>query len=105
MGELKLIVDSREFGDFAGYKYTDSKHEQNNEKLNAYIRLYKSNGDIKYLQIECEANLSMHTIAYICEKVNEKYFIRVDFEESSKDNRYWLCFYKERPPQKEVQNG
>ena len=105
MAELKLMVDSREFDRFAGYKHTDNKHEKYNETLNDYIRLYKSNGDIRYLQIECEENLSMHTIAYICERVKEKYFIRVDFAESSKDNRYWLCFYKELPPQKEEQNG
>lgn len=98
MIELKLTVDSREFGSFAGYKYTDSKHEKNNEILNEYIKLYKSNSDIRYLQIKCEETLSMHTIAYICERVNEKYFIRVDFGDSSKDNQYWLCFYKERTP-------
>lgn len=97
MGELKLIVDSREFGSFAGFKHTDNKYEKNNERLNEYIKLYSSSGDIKYLQIECGENLPMHTIAYICERVKEKYFIRVDYGNSVEDKRYWLCFYKDRP--------
>ena len=103
MGELKLIVDSRDFGSFAGFKYTDDKYKKNNERLNEYIKLYSSNADIKYLQIECGENLPMHTIAYICEKVKEKYFIRVDYGNSVEDKRYWLCFYKDRPQPPEAE--
>ena len=102
MSELKLIIDSKEFSQFAGYYYTDSKHEKNNEILNKYIRLYKSNGEIKYLQIECDRNVPMHTIAYICERVNEKYFIRVDFDNDVTKHKYWLCFYKDRPHPSEL---
>lgn len=105
IGELKLIVDGREFGRFAGYYHTDSKHEKFNEVLNEYIRVYKSNADFKYFQIECDHEMPMHTIAYICERVNEKYFINVDFANRAKDHRYWLCFYKDIPQSIETKGG
>jgi hypothetical protein len=95
MNELKLKISSNDFSIFAGFYHTDSSYEKHNEILNEYIRLYKSNEKIKYFQIECDRNLPMHTIAYICNMVNEEHFIRTDFEGGLKDHKYWLCFYKE----------
>ena len=92
MAELKLRIKSSDFSTFAGFYHTDSSYKKHNETLNEYTKLYKSNNDIKYFQIECDRGLPMHTIAYICHKVNEKYFIETDFAGKSKENKYWLCF-------------
>ena len=101
LAELTVRIKSSDFSEFAGYYHTDSSYTKNNETLNEYIRLYKANDDIKYLQIECDRHFSIDTIAYICNQVDEKYFIKTDFADNSKYNTYWLCFHKECIPQKE----
>ena len=95
MAELKLRIKSSDFSTFAGFYHTDTTYEENNEILNEYIQLYKSNEKIRYFQIECDRSLSMHTIAYICHRVDEAYFIKTDFEGEVKNYKYWLCFYKD----------
>lgn len=95
MAELIVRIKDSDFSDFAGYYYTDESYTKNNERLNEYIKLYKTNDDIKYLQIECERDFPMHTIAYICNEIDEKYFIKTVHDISNNgNNRYWLCFYK-----------
>ena len=94
MNNLTLRISNKDFSTFAGFDYTDGSYERNNEELNEYIELYKKTEKFKYLQIECDRNLSMHTIAYICHRVAEKYFIKIDFE-PEKDNKYYLFFAKE----------
>jgi hypothetical protein len=96
MAELIVRIKDSDFSNFAGYYYTDGSYTKNNEQLNEYIKLYKTNDNIKYLQIECERHFPIHTLAYICNQIEEKYFIKTDFAEESKDNKYWLCFHKER---------
>lgn len=98
MAELIIRIKNSDFSEFAGYYYTDKSYIKNNEVLNEYIRLYKTNDDIKYLQIECDRNFSIDTIAYICNQVDEKYFIKTDFADNNKENKHWLCFCKERTP-------
>ena len=106
MGELIVRIKSSDFSEFSGYYYTDESYTKNNEVLNEYIRLYKTNDNIRYLQIECDRHFSIDTIAYICNQIDEKYFIKTDFANNSKENKYWLCFHKERTPQKEgADNG
>ena len=95
MAELIIRIKSSDFSEFAGYYHTDASYTKNNEVLNEYIRLYKTNDDIKYLQIECDRHFSIDTIAYICNQIDEKYFIKTDFADNSKENKHWLCFYKE----------
>ena len=93
---LIIRIKDSDFSEFAGYYYTDSSYTENNQNLNAYIKMYKNNPEIRYLQIECDRNFSMHTLAYITDKVDEKYFIRTDHHiDDVKGNKYWLCFYKE----------
>lgn len=96
--ELIVRISEEDFSTFAGYYYTDSNYSKNNEVLNEYITLYRTTPAIKYLHIECEHDLSIHTIAYICNQIGEKYFIKTDFagEGDPKKNKYWLCFYKEQ---------
>lgn len=96
MAELIIRIKSSDFSECAGYYHTDESYTKNNEVLNEYIRLYKTNDDIKYLQIECDRHVSIDTIAYICNQVDEKYFIKTDFADKNKENKYRLCFYKER---------
>lgn len=98
MNELIIRIKSSDFSEFAGYYHTDESYTKNNEVLNEYIRLYKTNDDIRYLQIECDRHFSIDTIAYICNRVDEKYFIKTDFADKNKENKYWLCFHKERTP-------
>lgn len=93
--ELTLRIKDSDFSTFAGYYYTSSNYEENNEVLNSYIKLYKTTSQLKYFQVECDRNCSMHTIAYIINQVDEKYFIRTVHEDTAKNNKYWLCFYKE----------
>lgn len=100
MAELIVRIKDSDFSNFAGYYYTDESYTKNNEQLNEYIELYKTNDNIKYLQIECERHFPIHTLAYICNQIEEKYFIKTDFAEESKDNKYWLCFRKERGGEK-----
>lgn len=96
MIELKLKIKDSDFSTFAGYRYTDSSQKENNEVLDAYIQLFKSNDQIKYFQIDCDATFPIHTIAYIIENVKEKYFIRTNFHDAdSSKNGYTLCFHKE----------
>ena len=94
MDELIIRIKSSDFSEFAGYYHTDESYTKNNEVLNKYIRLYKTNDDIRYLQIECDRHFSIDTIAYICNRVDEKYFIKTDFADKNKENKYWLCFHK-----------
>lgn len=98
MAELILRIKSSDFSEFAGYYHTDGSYTKNNEVLNEYIRLYKTNDDIRYLQIECDRHFSIDTIAYVCNQVDEKYFIKTDFLGNNKENKYWLCFHKECKP-------
>lgn len=93
---LIIRINNYDFSIFSGYYNTNSSYTQNNEILNEYIKLYKTNDNIKYLQIECDRNFPMHTIAYICNQIEEKYFIKTDHKEDVKDNKYWLCFYKSK---------
>ena len=95
MFELTLRIKDSDFSNFAGYYHTDSSYTENNEELNEYIRLYKHTDKFKYFQIECNRDVRMHTIAYIINQVDEKYFIKTDFN-GNKTNAYWLCFYKEK---------
>jgi hypothetical protein len=93
---LTLRIKSTDFSKFAGYYHTDNTYEQNNDWLNGYIRLYLTRDDIDYFQVECEHNVPMHTIAYICDRVGHKHFIKTEFDQGNiKDKKYWLCFYKE----------
>ena len=93
--ELIVRIKDGDFSSFSGYYYTDSTHTENNEKLNAYIQLYKTTDSIKYFQIECRDHFPMHTIAYIINKIDEDYFIQTEFDlDDVKKKRYWLCFYK-----------
>ena len=98
MTELIIRIKSSDFSEFAGYYHTDESYTKNNEVLNDYIRLYKTNDDIRCLQIECDRHFSIDTIAYICNQIDEKYFIKTDFSGNNKENKYWLCFYKECAP-------
>lgn len=95
MADLVLRIKSSDFSDFAGYYYTDESHKKHNEELNEYINLFLSNDNIRYFQVECDKGVRMHTIAYICERVDEKHFIKTEFAEKVRDNKYILCFYKE----------
>lgn len=93
--ELIVRIKDSDFSEFAGYYYTNSDYTENNSNLNAYIKLYKTSENIKYLQIECDRSFSMHTIAYIIDQVDENYFIETDHDmDNVKKNKYWLCFYK-----------
>lgn len=98
MAELTIRIKSSDFSEFAGYYHTDESHTKHNEILNDYIKLYKTNDDIRCLQIECDRHFSIDTIAYICNQIDEKYFIKTDFSGNHKENKYWLCFYKEHTP-------
>ena len=100
MAELIVRIKNTDFSSFAGYYHTDKSYTKNNEVLNDYIKLYKTNDDIKYLQIECERHFSIDAIAYICNQIEENYFIKTEFSEKSNENKYWLCFYKETKTQK-----
>ena len=100
---LIIRIKNDDFSIFSGYYYTDNTYTQNNEILNEYINLYKYSDNIKYLQIECDRNFPMHTIAYICDRIDEKYFIKVDHEENIQDNKYWICFYKSKV--EEIENN
>lgn len=92
---LVIRIKDTDFSKFAGYYYTNSSYTENNDYLNAYIKLYKKNENIKYLQIECDRSFPMHTIAYIVDRVDENYFIKTDHDiDEIKENKYWLCFYK-----------
>lgn len=93
--ELTLRIKDKDFSDFAGYYYTSSDYQEGNKTLNAYIKLYRTTPELKYFQIECDKDFSMHTIAYIINQVGEKYFIKTDHGDDVKKNIYWLCFYKE----------
>ena len=93
--ELIVRIKDSDFSEFAGYCYTNSDYTENNDELNAYIKLYKTSENIKYFQVECDKNFSMHTIAYIIDQVNENYFIKTEHDlDNVKKNKYWLCFYK-----------
>lgn len=92
--ELTLRIKDSDFSNFAGYYYTSFNYEENNEVLNSYIKLYKTTPQLKYFQVECDRSCAMHTIAYIINRVDEKYFIRTAHEDDVKKNKYWLCFYK-----------
>ena len=94
MPDLTIRIKSSYLSDFAVYYYTDDSYTKNNEQLNEYISLYKSNDNIRCLQIECDRDVTIDTIAYICNQVDENYFIRTDFSTNSKDKTHWLCFYK-----------
>lgn len=93
--ELILRIKSSDFSGFAGYYHTNSSYKENNEKLNAYIQLYKNTPQLRYFQIEFDGLHQIHTIAYIINSVDEKYFINTEHEDDVKKNKYWLCFYKE----------
>ena len=95
MTDLTLRIKSSDFSNFAGYYHTDESHKKHNKRLNEYISLYLSNDNIKYFQIECDNGVRIHTIAYICERVDKKHFIKTEFAEKSRENKYYLCFYKE----------
>lgn len=95
MADLTLRIKSSDFSNFAGYYHTDETHKKHNEKLNEYINLYLSNDNIKYFQIECDNSVRVHTIAYICERVDKKHFIKTELAEKSRNNKYYLCFYKD----------
>lgn len=95
MADLTVRIKNSDFSNFAGYYYTDESHKKHNEELNEYINLFKTNDNIRYFQVECDNDVRMHTIAFICENVNEKHFIKTEFAERSRDNKYLLCFYKE----------
>lgn len=93
--ELIVRIKDSDFSEFAGYYYTNSDYTEGNDKLNAYIKLYKTNANIKYLQIECDKSFSIHTLAYIVDRIDENYFIKTDHDiDDVKKNKYWLCFYK-----------
>ena len=94
--KLVLRIKSSDFSEFAGFYHTNENFKEHNEVLNEYIKLYKENNNIKYFHIECDRSTPMHTIAYICHEVGEKYFIGTDFvTDNVKDYVYRLCFYKE----------
>lgn len=96
MEDLIIRIKSNDFSAFSGYYYTNDSYTQNNEKLNEYIRLYKETDCIKYFQIECGKDFPMHCIAYICDRIGEKYFINTEHSKDNISNKtYWLCFYKE----------
>lgn len=106
MPELIIRIKNSDFSNFAGYYHTDSSYTKHNEILNEYIKLYKTNADIKYLQIECDRHFPIDTIAYICNQIDERYFIKTDFADNSEENKYWLCFFKERKlPKEGADNG
>ncbi len=92
--ELILRIKDSDFSDFAGYYHTSSDHRECNEVLNAYIELYKTTPQLKYFHIECKKDFCMHTLAYIINRVNEKYFIQTEPDDNVQKNKYWLCFYK-----------
>ena len=93
--ELIVRIKDSDFSEFAGYYYKNSDYTERNDTLDAYIKLYKTSEDIKYLQIECDRSFPMHTIAYIVDHVDENYFIKTDHDtDDVKKKKYWLCFYK-----------
>lgn len=98
MPNLKLRIKDSDFSEFAGFYYTDESHRQHNEVLDEYITMYLSNDNIRYLEIDCDRSFSIHTIAYICSKIECPYFIRTDYAEDVKKYRYKLCFYKDPEP-------
>ena len=46
--ELILRIEDSDFSEFAGYYYTTPDYQENNEALNAYIKLYKTTPQLKY---------------------------------------------------------
>lgn len=100
MAELIIRIKSSDFSEFAGYYHTDGSYTKNNEVLNEYIKLYKTNDNIRYLQIECDRHFSIDTIAYICNQVDEKYFIKTEFASNLKEYKHRLCFHKEHKTEK-----
>ncbi len=90
-----LRIKATDFSNFSGYAY----EETNNDELNKYINLYKSNKDIKYFQIESVYNgLDIHQISYICDKLDDicKVFFKTEFDinGNGKTAKYILCFAK-----------
>ena len=88
---MTLRIHSNDFSTFAGFQHDV---EDQNEKLDKYIKLFLTTNDLKYFQVRLANCTTADTIAYIVHKVDLKHFIKTDFNiDGSKE--HWLCFYKE----------